>query len=413
MNIFKKFKLFTKDMGPGIITGASDDDPSGIATYSQAGAAFGYTTLWTAWLTFPLMAIIQEMCARIGLVTAKGLTAIIKEYYPRPLLIALILFSFPAIVLNIGADIAGMGAVTNLLFPKIPAFIFSILFTLIMFVCLLIFPYKKIARILRLLCLSLLVYFVVPFMVKENWPAIIANTLVPHIQLTKTFFALLVGILGTTISPYLFYWQTTMEAENRAATDLIPLKNKDFKIMRRDVGIGMFFSNLVMFFIILTTAAVLHPAGITQINTVDEAAAALKPLAGNWAYLLFALGVIGTGFLAIPVLCGTLSYMFTETLGWHGTFDNTFKQAKGFYGVLATSLLVGLFLNFMHISPVKALIYTAILYGIMAPPLILIIIKIANNKNIMGNRVNGPLSNFGAYLTFILMSIAALGLIFL
>lgn len=400
-------------MGPGIITGASDDDPSGIATYSQAGAAFGYTTLWTAWLTFPLMAIIQEMCARIGLVTAKGLTAIIKEFYPRPLLIALVLFSFPAIVLNIGADIAGMGAVTNLLFPKIPAFVFSILFTLIMFVCLLLFPYKKIARILRMLCLSLLVYFVVPFMVKENWHSMIANTLVPHIQLTKTFFALLVGILGTTISPYLFYWQTTMEAENRTAGGLILLKKKDFTIMRRDVGIGMFFSNLVMFFIILTTAAVLHPAGITQINTVDEAAAALKPLAGNWAYLLFALGVIGTGFLAIPVLCGTLSYMFTETFGWQGTLDNTFKQAKGFYSVMATSLLVGLFLNFMHISPVKALIYTAILYGMMAPPLILIIINIANNKNIMGKRVNGRLSNIGAYLTFILMSAAALGLIFL
>jgi NRAMP (natural resistance-associated macrophage protein)-like metal ion transporter len=413
MNIFKKFKLFSKDMGPGIITGASDDDPSGIATYSQAGAAFGYTTLWTAWLTFPLMAIIQEMCARIGLVTAKGLTAIIKEFYPRPLLIALVLFSFPAIVLNIGADIAGMGAVTNLLFPKIPAFVFSILFTLIMFVCLLLFPYKKIARILRMLCLSLLVYFVVPFMVKENWHSMIANTLVPHIQLTKTFFALLVGILGTTISPYLFYWQTTMEAENRTAGGLILLKKKDFTIMRRDVGIGMFFSNLVMFFIILTTAAVLHPAGITQINTVDEAAAALKPLAGNWAYLLFALGVIGTGFLAIPVLCGTLSYMFTETFGWQGTLDNTFKQAKGFYSVMATSLLVGLFLNFMHISPVKALIYTAILYGMMAPPLILIIINIANNKNIMGKRVNGRLSNIGAYLTFILMSAAALGLIFL
>jgi len=409
----KTIKAF-KVLGPGLITGASDDDPSGIATYSQAGAGFGYATLWTALLTFPLMAAVQEMCARIGMVTSKGLTGTLREYYPRSFLYFLLLFSFPAILLNIGADIAGMGAVANLLFPSINSQIFCVLFTAILLVCIVYLPYQKITAILRYLCLTLLMYLVVPFIVHVDWREVFRNTFMPHITFTKDSLNILVAILGTTISPYLFFWQATMEAEDMKKGVKPVMVNKRLIInMQKDVSFGMFFSNVVMFFIILTTGAVLFKNGFHQIDTVEQAAAALKPLAGNLSYLLFALGVIGTGFLAIPVLCGSLSYIFSETFGWKGGLNDKLHEAKGFYTIVSISLILGLLINSLGISPIKVLVYTAVLYGLTAPVLIAVIMHICNNKKIMGHRTNKPISNILGFLTLILMTAAAVLLLYL
>ncbi len=411
-HLAKKFIRFWKKLGPGVITGASDDDPSGIATYSQAGASFGLSTLWSALITFPLMAAIQEMCARIGMVTSMGLTAIIKKYYSRPVLYLMLLFSFPAIVMNIGADIAGMGAVGTMLFPAIPQIYFSVFFTIALITMIVYLPYRKIAAILKYLCVVLLVYLVVPFLTQQNWGAIFKATFIPTIQFNKEFISILVGILGTTISPYLFFWQANMEVENMSLNNHIMVNKRLMNEMRQDVNLGMLFSNLVMFFIILTTGSVLFNAGIHQIDTVDQAAQALKPLAGENAYLLFAVGVIGTGLLAIPVLSGSLSYMVSETFGWQEGLDKKFREAKPFYFVIVLSMLVGLSLQYMGISPVKALIYSAILYGITAPVLIAIILHIANNKKVMGEHTNSCISNILGFITLIVMTLAVLILLY-
>ena len=411
--ISKKFIRFWKILGPGLVTGASDDDPSGIATYSQAGAAYGLSTLWTALITFPLMASIQEMCARIGLVTSHGLAGTLKTNYSKPVLYLMLLFSFPAIVMNIGADIAGMGAVGNLLFPSIHAIWFSVVFTTILLGLIVYLPYQKIAAILKYLCIFLLVYLVVPFLYKQDLVAVLKSTFIPTIRFDKNFISILVAILGTTISPYLFFWQATMVSED------ILLKKKHLVVnkriisdMKQDVDFGMLVSNLVMFFIILTTGTVLFNGGIHQIDTVEQAAQALKPLAGNLAYLLFAVGVIGTGFLAIPVLSGSLSYIITETFGWEKGLDKKFNKAKAFYVIIAISLILGLSLNYIGISPIKALIYSAMLYGLTAPVLIAIILHISNNKKIMGKFTNGKISNILGFATLVLMTVAVVVLVY-
>ena len=409
-----KIKRFWKVLGPGLITGASDDDPSGIATYSQAGAAYGLSTLWTAIIAFPMMAAIQQMCAKIGLVTSQGLTGALKTNYPKPVLYLMLLFSFPAIVMNIGADIAGMGAVGNLLFPKIDAMYFSIFFTILLLGLIIYLPYHKIATTLKFLCVVLLVYLIVPFLYKQDWLDIAKNTFIPNIQFNKEFVAVLVGILGTTISPYLFFWQASMEVEEMAHKKRHLIVNKRIITdMKQDVDFGMSFSGVVMFFIILTTGTVLYKGGIHQIDTVEQAAAALKPLAGNFAYLLFAIGVIGTGLLAIPVLCGSLSYIISETFGWEKGLDKKFHEAKAFYLVMVISLILGLSLNYIGISPIKALIYTAILYGLTAPVLIAIILHISNNKKVMGNFTNSRFSNVLGFSALILMTVAAVALLYL
>ena len=408
-----RLSRFWKLLGPGLVTGASDDDPSGIATYSQAGAQYGLSTLWTALITFPLMAAIQEMCARIGLVTSQGLTGTLKTNYSKPILYLMVAFSFPAIVMNIGADIAGMGAVGNLLFPSIHAIFFSIAFTIILIVSIVFLPYQKIASVLKYLCMVLLVYLIVPFLYKQDWAAVLKGTFIPTIKFDKNFVSILVAILGTTISPYLFFWQATMEVEDRKNKKILMLNKKIMHDMKQDVDFGMLFSNLVMFFIILTTGTVLFNGGIHQIDTVEQAAQALKPLAGNFAYLLFAIGVIGTGLLAIPVLSGSLSYIITETFGWEQGLDKKFHEAKAFYIVIAISLILGLLMNYIGISPIKALIYSAILYGLTAPILIAIILHIANNKKVMGEYTNGKLSNILGFATLILMTSAAVIMLYL
>ena len=403
-----KWSRFWKIIGPGLVTGASDDDPSGIATYSQAGAAYGLSTLWTAIVAFPLMAAIQHMCARIGLVTAQGLTGTLKKHYPRPVLYLMLLFSFPAIVMNIGADIAGMGAVGNLLFPAIDASFFSVFFTILLLGLIIYLPYLKIAAILKYLCIVMLVYFVVPFLYHQDFKEIVKATFIPTIQFDKEFLAILVGILGTTISPYLFFWQASVEVEEmKHKKKYLVVNKKIISEMKQDVDFGMTFSGLVMYFIILTTGTVLFKGGIHQIDTVEQAALALKPLAGEMAYLLFAVGVIGTGLIAVPVLSGSLSYIFTETFGWEQGLDKKFHEAKGFYVIIGISLLLGLSMNYIGISPIQSLIYTAILYGLTAPVLIAIILHISNNKKIMGENVNSLMDNVLGGLAFFIMTVAA------
>jgi NRAMP (natural resistance-associated macrophage protein)-like metal ion transporter len=418
MNKTKKisYKLlrFWKILGPGLITGASDDDPSGIATYSQAGAGYGLSTLWTALITFPLMAAIQEMCARIGMITAQGLAGTLKTHYSKPILYLMLLFSFPAIIMNIGADIAGMGAVGNLLIPSIHAIFFAIVFTILLLVLIVFLPYQKIASVLKYLCIVLLVYFIVPFLYKQNLLAIIKSTFIPTIKFNKDFISILVAILGTTISPYLFFWQATMEVEDiKQKKKHLVVNKRILHEMKQDVDFGMLFSNVTMFFIILTTGTVLFNGGIHKIDTVEQAAQALKPLAGNFAYLLFAMGIIGTGFLAIPVLCGSLSYIVTETFGWEEGLDKKFNQAKAFYVIVGISLVLGLLLNYIGISPIKALIYSAILYGLTAPVLIAIILHISNNKKIMGDNTNKKASNILGSVTLVVMTIAGIILIYM
>jgi NRAMP (natural resistance-associated macrophage protein)-like metal ion transporter len=412
--ITTKILRYWKIIGPGLVTGASDDDPSGIATYSQAGAAFGLSTLWTSIVAFPLMAAIQKMCARIGLVTNQGLTGALKSHYPRPILYVMLIFSFPAIVINIGADIAGMGAVGNLLFPSIDATFFSVFFTILLLGLIIYLPYTQIASILKYLCIVILVYFIVPFLYKQDLVEIAKSTFIPTIKFDKDFIAIIVGILGTTISPYLFFWQASVEVEEmKHKKSHVVVNKKIIHEMNQDVDFGMTVSGFVMYFIILTTGTVLYQGGIHQIDTVEQAAMALKPLAGNLAYLLFAVGVIGTGLIAIPVLSGSLSYIFTETFGWEQGLDKKFHEARGFYTIIAISLLLGLSLNYVGISPMKALIYTAVLYGLTAPVLIGIILHISNNKKIMGENVNGLTANILGFAAFIIMTAAAGTLIYM
>lgn len=403
-------KKLWKKLGPGLVTGSSDDDPSGIATYSQAGAGFGLATLWTAFITYPLMYCIQEMCGRIGIVTGCGLIGVIKKHYRKPFLYLILLICFPAIVFNIAADLAGMGAVANLLLPSIPIFVFSFLFVVVLLSGLLFFSYRNIANALKLLCISLFAYVIVPFLVKQDWSDVLLATFIPSIKWNKEFISILVAILGTTISPYLFFWQANMSVEERNhKSDQSDIN--EIRDMKTDVNIGMFFSNIVMFFIILTAGTVLFPAGITQIETVKEAALALKPLTGEFAHLLFALGIIGTGFLAIPILVGCLGYLFAEAFDWKRGLDKKLSEAKGFYAVMVASMGIAFLLNTIGLNPIKSLIYSAILYGFITPFLIALILYIANSKLIMGEFANGKLSNILGVATLLLTTGAVVALI--
>lgn len=407
----KKRLAFWRKLGPGLITGASDDDPSGIATYSQAGAAFGFATLWTAWFTFPLMASMQEMCARIGLVTSSGLTGVLKKHYSRPMLYLMILFSFPAITMNIGADIAGMGAVANMLLPAIHPAVFSLFFTVLLLFSIIYLPYRKLAGIMKWLCLALLGYPLVPLLVHVDWKAVLHSTFSPGISFDRGYLMILVAVLGTTISPYLFFWQTSMEVEEKEERRLV-VDKKLMAEMRTDVDSGMLFSCIIMFFIMLSTGALLHTANVLKIDTVDQAARALLPLAGSAAYLLFAVGIIGTGFLAVPVLAGSLSYITSETFGWSEGLNKKFHEAKEFYIVMIFSVAVALLINFVGISPVQSLIYTAVLYGLTSPVMIAIILHICNNREIMGEYTNSIRSNILGWITLLLMTAAAVSLLY-
>lgn len=407
--IKRKITKFWQRIGPGIVTGASDDDPSGIATYSQAGASFGLSFLWTALVSYPLMYAIQEMCARIGIVCSTGLTGVIKKHYPKYFVFILILIVIPAIILNIAADLAGMSAVANLLFPRIPKLLFNLLITSMLIFGMIIFSYEKIAQILKYFTFVLLAYFIVPFLVKNDWKQVAWHTFVPAFNMTKEYLSIFVAVLGTTISPYLFFWQASMSLEHHNHGS--DSQAAEIRYMNVDVNLGMLASNLAMFFIILTTGSVLFPQGITNIETVEQAAQALKPLAGDLAYLIFSVGVLGVGFIAVPVLAGCVGYIFAELFNWKKGLDKKFNEASEFYTMIVLSMVLGFSINVFGIDPIQSLIITAIVYGITAPIFIAMILHICNNKAIMGKNTNTLFFNVLGWAAFFLMSVVAIALI--
>jgi len=404
--MFRWIKQFWNKAGPGIITGASDDDPSGIATYSQAGAAFGLKFLWTAWITYPLMYAIQEMSARIGIVNQTGLFGVISKHYHSFWSWFTLILIVPAILFNIAADLASMGAILHILLPAIPAVVLTLLIVLISMGYTFFCRYETVTSIFKVFCLALFCYFIVPFLVKQNWSEILYASFIPQMEWSKEYLLLLVAILGTTISPYLFFWQSSLSNEDSKKNNS---SNKtDIKWMKLDVSLGMFASNLAMYFIILTTATVLHAHGVLKIQTVEEAAKALEPLAGKLAFIAFAVGVLGVGFLAIPVLAGCIGYMCAEFFHWESGLDKTPKQAPAFYTIIGASLFIALAINLIGIDPIESLVLTAVLYGLITPPIVLIILLISNNKKIMGPHVNSPFINLLGVLTFLLMTAASL-----
>ena len=403
-------------LGPGLITGAADDDPSGISTYSVAGAAYGYATLWIALLTFPLMAAVQLMCARLGMVTGRGLAAAVRIYYPRWVLWGACSILAVANVINIGADLGGMAEATQLI-TGIRPLIWIPFYAFLIIGLLFWTSYKLIARIFKWMTLVLFAYVLASFYAHVDWRHALAVTFVPHLERSRGFLAVLVGILGTTISPYLFFWQAAEEVEEDRAMGRTTLAQRkgstaeELKSARTDTIAGMFFSNLIMYFIILTTAATLHAHGQTDIATARQAAEALRPLAGNGAYLLFTLGLIGTGMLGVPVLVGSCAYAVAEGATWRGSMADRPKSARAFYGVMATAMALGLALNYVGFNAVKMLFWSAVINGLLAPPLILLVILLTSNRKVMGKHVNPPLLRYLGWATFVVMIAAAAGMI--
>lgn len=415
----KKIRELLRKIGPGIITGASDDDPSGIATYSQTGAMFGYNQLWLALFSTPFMSVIQEMCGRIGLVTGRGLSGVIRLNYPRWLLYSSVVLLLVANIFNIGADLGAMAASAQMVFG-LPFVFWIIVITAVTITLEVFVDYKTYAKILRYFILSLFAYVIAAFAVKQDWVEVFRNTIFPTFIYTREYLFNIVAILGTTISPYLFFWEADEEAEEEVVQHLITeiggskpeISPEDINRMRADTYIGMLLSNLIMFFIIITTASTLFVNGINDINTAPEAAQALRPIAGDFAYLLFAVGIIGTGLLGIPVLAGSCAYGVSEALGWKTGLSRKYWEAYGFYGVIVVSTLVGLFINFIGIDPIKGLYYAAVLNGLSAPPLMFLILMICNNKKIMGDRyLNSKTRNILALTIIILMLLAGVLLI--
>ena len=406
--MFKKIKALFSKLGPGLITGAADDDPAGIATYSLAGSQFGYALLWTALFSFPLMAAVQETCGRIGLVTKKGLAQITKETYPRPVVILISTILFAANTFNIGADLAGMSAAIRLLIP-LPELIVSLGLAILMVFLVIRLDYDRIVTVFKWLSIALFAYAVTFFLTKPHYVEIIKATLLPSISLNKEYLLMLVAIFGTSISPYLFFWQTSEEAETEKL-EKKSVSRFSLRVESQDTIAGMFFSQLVMFFIIATTAGTLFAAGIHNINTAAEAANALRPLAGDFAFIFFAAGIIGTGILAIPVLAGSAGYALSETFGFHAGLNKTFKQAKGFYVIIAISTLLGFGLNLLGISPIKYLFYSAVLNGLVSPIMIVLLLLIANSEKIMGKYRNGWVTNLLTGITLLLMTAGAIGI---
>jgi len=407
---------YWETLGPGLTTGASDDDPSGIATYSQAGATYGFSLLWMSLFTFPLMAVVQEMCARIGLSTGRGLAANIRAHYPKKILYSVTFLLVVANIFNIGADLGAMAKAVQLVFPSISFALLVILFGVVGLLLQVFVDYKTYAKYLKYLALVLFSYVATALFIHMDWAVVLKNTVIPHITFSKDQIFLICGILGTTISPYLFFWQTSQEVEEEILSPdpTLPrkhnLSDKEVKKMRIDVWSGMFISNVVMFFIIATTGATLFSQGIT-ITTAADAAQALRPLAGNFAFILFAIGIIGTGMLAIPVLAGSSAYAVSESMGWKFGLYRKLKEAYAFYGVIALATVVGIVLNFVGIDPIKALIYSAVLNGIIAPIVLYFIVKLSSNPEVMGNRANSRLVKGIGWLTILLMGLTAVSVI--
>jgi NRAMP (natural resistance-associated macrophage protein)-like metal ion transporter len=414
----QKAKNYWHMLGPGLTTGASDDDPSGIATYSQTGAQFGYGFLWMALWTFPLMSVVQEMCARIGLVTGRGLAGNIRAHYSKRVLRFCTFLLFSANAFNIGADLGAMAKGVQLLNPHLNFGWLVVGFALISLLLQIFTPYVRYAKYLKWLALVLLSYVISSILAHLHWSQVVHDTIVPHFSFGKDSLLLVCAILGTTISPYLFFWQTSQEVEEQILQGKTTLKERqsatspaDVKSMRIDVWSGMFLSNMVMFFIIAACGGILFPHGVTQIHSAAEAAEALRPFAGDATYFLFAIGIIGTGLLAIPVLAGSTTYAVSESLGWREGLYRQLNQAYAFYGLIIVSMLVGLGLNFVGLDPIKALIYSAVANGIVAPFVLFFIVKISSNKKIMGHWRNHGLVTAIGWLTTIIMAAAGIAAI--
>lgn len=414
----KKLKRFFKLFGPGFITGASDDDPSGIGTYSQTGAKFGYTQLWMALFSTPFMIVIQEMCGRIGLVTGRGLAGVIRKHYSKTVLrgaVALLIF---ANTINIGANLGAMAEATQLIIGG-PFTVWIILLTLLTLVLEIFVSYRTYSTFLKYLTLSLFAYVITVFLVQPDWGGIAWATFIPHLAWNRDYVINIIALLGTTISPYLFFWQADEEVEEEIANHKLiamgrgipKINGDDINHMRWDTVIGMVFSNIITFFVIATTAATLHLHNITDISSATQAAEALRPLAGNYATLVFAVGIIGTGLLAVPVLAGSASYALAESLHWKVGLYRKFKQAHGFYGIIILATVVGLLINFTDIPPFTMLYYAAVLNGLIAPILLIFILVIANNAKIMGKHTNSRFSNILGSLITGIMLLASIGLI--
>lgn len=408
---------YIKKVGPGVVTGAADDDPSGIATYSQAGAQYGTSLLWIAAWVYPLVANVQEMCARIALVTGRGLASNIKRNFSKKVLYICTFLLFVANTLNIGADLGAMAKTVQLISPKI-SFVFLVIFIGIAGLLLeILVPYKKYAKYLKWLAIAVFSYILTGLIIHMDWSLLLHDGLIPQITFSKTQILLITALIGTTISPYLFFWQTSEEIEEEISEGKTSIKarkvvsHKEIKEMRLDIWIGMFVTTIVMFFIIAVCANTLFINGITNIETAADAARALEPLAGRFASLLFAIGILGTGLLAIPVLAGSTAYAISESFGWKEGLYRKYKTAHAFYGVIIVSILVGITINFIGIDPIKALIYSAIANGIVAPVILIFIMQISNSRKIMGEYKNKPITKILGWIATILMSVTAIAAI--
>jgi NRAMP (natural resistance-associated macrophage protein)-like metal ion transporter len=411
------FRKTLKIFGPGLVTGAADDDPSGIATYSSVGAQFGYGMLWTMPLIYPFMAAIQEISARLGRITGRGIAGNIGRFYPAWMLYVIVILLLVANVINIGADIGAMGAAVNLLAGG-PTLLYCVLFALVSVLLEVFIPYKTYSAILKWLTLSLFAYVGTVFVVQINWREVLQGTFIPNISLKREYLAALVAVLGTTISPYLLFWQSGEEVEQmenapgEEALKKAPLQAPgQFRRIKIDTYVGMAFSNLIAYFIILTTAVTLHVHGKTNIDTAAQAAEALRPIAGVFASLLFSLGVIGTGLLALPVLGGSAAYAVGEALRWPVGLERKAKEAKAFYAVLALAILVGLALNFTKVDPIKALVWAAIINGVTAAPVMCFMMLLASRRKVMGKLILPAYLRILGWAATAVMALAAAGML--
>ena len=408
----KKHRSPLSVLGPGLVTGAADDDPSGIATYSQVGAQFGYGLPWPLLFSFPLMAAIQEICARIGASTGKGIAQNLRDNYPRALLQFVVVLLVIANVINLGADLGAMGAALSLLIPG-PLLPATIAFGVISVLLEVFVSYGRYAAVLKWATLSLFAYFAVVILAEVDWWAAIKGTVVPSFKFDKDHAMALVAILGTTLSPYLFFWQSGQEVEEQHRRHVKPLMisprtaGAELKRIRTDTLVGMGFSNLTAIVIVIATAATLHQAGVTEIDSAVKAAEALRPIAGELAFALFAIGIISTGLLAVPVLAGSAAYAVAESFGWREGLNRRPREAKAFYAVIAVATLAGVAMNFFAINPMKALYWSAVVNGLLAPPLMLVTMLIARNRKVMGDLAISGVLEFGGWLSTAVMTVVA------
>jgi NRAMP (natural resistance-associated macrophage protein)-like metal ion transporter len=408
-------RRFFAGLGPGLITGAADDDPSGISTYSVTGAAFGYSQLWTAIFSFPLMFAVQLMCARLGMVSGLGLAGAIRQRYSRRVLWGACALLIIANTFNIGADLGGMAAAMQMI-THVPSYFWLPLFVILILVLLMWSTYKHIAKVFKWLTLVLLAYVGAAFLAHPHWGQVLRSTFIPHIELTPTYLATLVGILGTTISPYLFFWQAAQAVEEERKNGKLTVEERqgstdeELRVARNDVATGMAYSNVIMYFIMLTTGATLFVSGHRDIETAQQAADALRPLAGNFAYLLFTLGLVGTGMLAVPVLAGSAAYAVAESMDWEGSLDDRPPLSRKFYGVLGAAVVIGLALCFLGLNPVRMLFWAAVLNGVLAPPLIILVTMLTSDKKVMQDRVNSRPMRWLGWTAAAVMSAAIIGM---